>query len=685
MYARLLLISLCWNLILSCTFAQDPELILSEKIQAMDHEEVSQVFLEEIEAELRGILDRPIDLNTGQLSLLSEAGIITTGQVLAIEQHKAKFGPLLSFEELQVSRAFTIDELYALRPFVVVDKSVSPAISDPVRLFSIADHHLLLRYSGTVEKADAYQEKKYPGSPGRLYMRYRMQAGRYLRVGLTGEKDAGEEFFQGNRKDGFDFYSGFVFLEEPVKVIKSCVAGDFSMSMGQGLIMHNGFGFGKSVFVTQVKKGAGGLRPYSSVLESGYFRGIGASLRLPYRLEGEVFYSKVRRDANILADTVLPDNGEPRIIRFSSLQQSGLHRTQAEQEDRKSLKQRNLGLRIGKRTPWFDVHLNVLHEHYDKVQQPAPGLYNLFKPSGQDFLNFSLDYGITWNNLQLFGEIASDNSFDIAVVSGLLITLGPKVDLALHGRYVPVQYYSPNANFFAETSTGNNERGLYSAIVIRPLKGLEISAYSDSWYHPWLRFTSDAPSRGRENFVKISYGKRRKWSLDLQFKSERKELNGTNNDRKLDGLEERLKNQLRMHFKRNISRDLEFRSRVEYTLLTFEGEKEQGLLIAQDILFKPIGKPYSCTFRSALFSTGGYNSRVYAYENNIAYAGSVSAFSDEGLRYYLNLRYKGLKHISIESRIARTIYTNVRTIGSGNDEIQGRVKTEFALQLMMNF
>lgn len=84
--------------------------------------------------------------------------------------------------------------------------------------------------------------------------------------------------------------------------------------------------------------------------------------------------------------------------------------------------------------------------------------------------------------------------------------------------------------------------------------------------------------------------------------------------------------------------------------------------------------------RLQYFETGSYNSRLYAYENDVLYSYSIPVFSDKGIRYYLSYNYDLTKKISFWFRWAQTIYSGNGVIGSGSDEIEGNRKTEIKLQ-----
>jgi hypothetical protein len=55
---------------------------------------------------------------------------------------------------------------------------------------------------------------KYLGSPPKLFFRYRYQDKNLLQYGIVGDKDAGEQFFKGAQKYGFDFYSFHFFARK---------------------------------------------------------------------------------------------------------------------------------------------------------------------------------------------------------------------------------------------------------------------------------------------------------------------------------------------------------------------------------------------------------------------------------------------------------------------------------------
>jgi hypothetical protein len=85
------------------------------------------------------------------------------------------------------------------------------------------------------------------------------------------------------------------------------------------------------------------------------------------------------------------------------------------------------------------------------------------------------------------------------------------------------------------------------------------------------------------------------------------------------------------------------------------------------------------------FETDGYDSRLYAYENDVLYSFSIPVFYDKGYRYYVNVNYDVNKKMTVWLRWAQTIFKNKETIGSGLDEITGNKRTEVKLQMLYSF
>jgi hypothetical protein len=96
-----------------------------------------------------------------------------------------------------------------------------------------------------------------------------------------------------------------------------------------------------------------------------------------------------------------------------------------------------------------------------------------------------------------------------------------------------------------------------------------------------------------------------------------------------------------------------------------------------DIFYQPRFIRVSANLRLQYFETDGYDSRLYAYENDVLYYYSIPVFFDKGYRYYMNINYTFSKKFSCWFKWSQTIYQDKTSIGTGLDEIQGSHKSEF--------
>lgn len=115
------------------------------------------------------------------------------------------------------------------------------------------------------------------------------------------------------------------------------IIGDFAPSFGQGLIVHNGFGAGKTSMVMLIRKQGAVFRPYTSVNETGYFRGIANVLNLSPSLKMAWLFSNKDIDAHLSSQN--QDSTQSEIV---SILKSGYHRTLNELGNKQNANQKIL-------------------------------------------------------------------------------------------------------------------------------------------------------------------------------------------------------------------------------------------------------------------------------------------------------------------------------------------------------
>ena len=181
------------------------------------------------------------------------------------------------------------------------------------------DESLLLRAGQVLEKSKGFEKPSdpdasyYEGSAQKVFIRYTYNYKQLLSFGFTGEKDAGEPFFRGAQRYGFDFYSFHFFLQR-AGIVRALAIGDFTVNLGQGLIQWQTFSATKSSQAMAIKREAACLRPYHSAGEFNFHRGVGISLEKG-RWQTNLFISSQRISTNMESDTSGSDD------LFSSFQQ----------------------------------------------------------------------------------------------------------------------------------------------------------------------------------------------------------------------------------------------------------------------------------------------------------------------------------------------------------------------------
>jgi hypothetical protein len=689
-YARPLPLLLLFAIIFLQTFpvyAQQPETPavteqqIENNVAANDEEETEDdSYLQQMQQYLKD----PLDLNTADETALKELLLLNPIQIQNLLSYRNLFGKFISIYELQAVPGWDIVTIKKLQPYIVVSDRIN-VFTSIRQLLNNGRHSILIRAAQVLERSKGYSSDPaatnnyYLGSQQKILLRYKYAYKNLLQYGIVAEKDAGEQFFKGNQKHGFDYYSAHFFVKN-LGSIKTLALGDFTVNLGQGLTSWQSLAFKKGADVMNLKRQGPVLRPYNSAGEINFHRGIGITLAKK-NWEATLFASYRKIDANLVPDTLSSSDDF-----VSSLQTSGYHRTANEIADKGIQRQLAFGGNISYQYKKWHVGVNGVHYRLKlpliKDEEP----YNKYALSGTSFGNYSVDYSYTRKNIHFFGEAAITNRFNKAFINGVLISAAGNVDVSLLYRNIEKSYQSLYTNAFTESTYPTNEKGLYAGISIRPFISIRIDAYADHFKFPWLRYRVDRPSTGSDFFVQLTYSPNKQLEIYTRYHSETKAINVNPDDLTLPPVPLQPKQSWRVNTSYKINQAVTLKSRVEMTW--FDKKKvpgEKGALLYFDIQFKPPLKPFSAGLRVQYFETEGYNSRIYAYENDVLYSFSVPVFYDKGYRYYLNFNYDVSKKLTFWGRVAQTLYPDKTLIGTGLDEIKGSKRTQVEMQLLYIF
>ena len=647
---------------------------------------------------LQDFIRHPININKAAQTDFEQLKLLTTEQITAILNHRNQQGLYFTLYELQ--SVLDLNTIHRILPFITVDNDLDDYQLALNQWFKRGKNDVFVRMDRRLEKSKGFLKSDgsgYLGDANKLYARYRYSFGNKLSYGITLEKDAGERL-----NSRLDFASFHFQINNMYKRLKTLCLGDYSVSLGQGLIHENGFSLGKSAMVLSIEKNAPPIKRYSSSNEANFLRGVAAHFDLSSLFgekrgsviarheatEGVVFASYRQRDGNLVKRIDAQNLDD--LSAISALQTIGFHRTRLEIDDKNAVNLLTLGGRILRTTRRGSIALNTVFNQFDKTIQPRVKPYNDFTFKGKNLLNISTDYKWTYQNVHLFGETALSDNLGYATLNGLVLGLDKRLSFSALHRFFSLKYQALNAQPFSESSKINDENGLYLGLEYKLSKRLIVSAYADFWQHQWWRFRVDAPSNGHEYFIKSAF-KFKNTEGYLQVRTKTKQENATRSDSsKVNQIMDKTKTQIRFHFQNSLTKHLILRNRLELSAYQ-DDEQSKGFVIWQDIIWKGTlsskrtDDPLSITSRLAFFDTDNYQSAIYAFENDLMYNFNVQPYYYRGTRFYINVGYNFNKNMLLECRLARTHLTNQNTIGSGLDEIKGNHRTDVKMQVQFSF
>lgn len=631
---------------------------------------------EELLEQYQHYLEQPLNLNLASEEQLRHLRLLTEQQLCELLAYRKRYGYFLSMYELQAVKFFDIETIYKIIPYVTVERQLKSPPSMQ-RMINNGRNTLMIRYSRILEDSEAYQKSSYFGNADRIYARYKFNYSDKLSFGITAEKDPGEAFFKAPQKYGFDFYSAHFFYK-PNKLIQSVVLGDYEVKAGQGLIIWNGFGYGKVSDPLYVRKTANILKPYTSVDENRFLRGTAATFKFN-NIYLTPFFSSKTIDATVSATE---DKGYTTEV--STLLITGLHRTASELSNKNSIIQTVGGAHLKYRFSKIDVGLTVTYASLSADLQPKDAAYNYFRFSGKEALNAGFDYTYVNKGRLFFGETAISSNGGVATLNGFTTKLDLKNTVTILHRYYHKKYHTFFGNSFSESSGINNENGLFISLNSSISKKVRFQGYVDLFKHPWLKYLIDAPSSGADYSGRLIFTPNRKTEIFAQVRWEQKQQNESDNTTPVDHLISHIKKGIRINVAHQPQPRVQLKSRAEYNYYTDEnGADERGFLIYQDVSYQFLKIPFKISMRYTLFDTDSWNTRIYAYENDVLYAFSVPAYNDEGARYYLLANYKINRNIEFWGKIAQFYYPQKEVIGTGKEAIEGNRKTDLKLQMRL--
>jgi len=399
-------------------------------------------------------------------------------------------------------------------------------------------------------------------------------------------------------------YGGYVQLSN-IGRLKRFVGGCYQARFGQGLVTNHFFHTGKSSRVMQTGNDRPGLSKVSSAGSQRY-QGAGATVTAGKHTEVSGWYSV----------------------------------------DRNKVWHHAIGANVSANFRRLHVGVTVMEHLYSDSLPVRNTYYNGAYFRGKQQCVVGADIKYTWRQLQLFAEMAAaeNTAWGYGGIAGARFMPAPDIGILALYRYYSPAFDNAYGYAFSDGSRLGDEQGGYLGVEYKGLRHWRLSAYGDVFH-----------------FAGPKYGIRQSGTIGYDVLAQAEYL-GSRSTAMLQ-LRSRTKGDVRTHRARAeytcTLGDWRFHTRADASLVHGTDASQPltcGVSAYQDIEYHVRAVPMVVQLRLQGFDVRNWANRIYAYENDVLYAFSIPAAYGVGGRWYVNMRYKISKQLSLYLRASETVY-----------------------------
>lgn len=632
-------------------------------------QEQSEMLLEEYQLQQENLRFRKLDLNRADRQDLLQSGLLSQTEIDALLDHRARFGALLAWYELQVIPGFGPARLAVLQAHCEV--SAGHQRDSWRNSWREARHSVMSRSDFNWPLAVGYSNQRridgqshYAGSPLGQRLQYRQQ-GLMHKAALTLSREAGEL--------GFDRLGGHVQLQSNGR-IKRLVLGDYHLQWGEGLVANTGFGAMRGTtldgfyFPGMQLKGASGAQLF------GTYRGAIAQIRLNNRWHWVPWLYRMHWSSSL--QSLSDGNGH-----FSSINRSGLHRTPTERLNRHNLQVQGWGSVMQYQNQGFYLVAGIQYLQLGWPASPNPEAYRMLQPTGPDRWHASLSHQYRMRRMQFQGELVWQAQGGMAIVQQWFANLPGNLQSRVAFRHFNPQFHSYLGNSLQRGSEVSNEQGWLFNLQYQPGRKLTIAAFADFYRYPWLRYRIDEPAAGSEQRLLLHWQADKHKSLSWQTRYEEFERNGSATDWSGTQTFKRFRHNLQYH--EQVSENWDYSWQWGFnTLYTPNAQPANAHALLLRLRYAYENWRFATQF--SFFDVPDYDNRFFFTEPDVLYGAGMAQLSGSGQRFVLLFQYKQ-RRFDLWLRYARMQQTDRDQIGSGLDQLPGNLRHQIRLQLQWKY
>ncbi len=600
------------------------------------------------------LFEDPVMINSGDEKEITRLFFLTDFQIKALADHVRRAGRIISHFEIANIPGFDRETVEMMIPFITLEESLQN-FNDSARL----RHSVLTNF---IYKS-SLEDTTLLGSPWKILTKYKLMSGSFS-GGFTAEKDPGEKCFTDNPPLP-DFFSAYL-TYKGAGLIKRIVLGDYSARFGQGTSMNTGIRTGLSLTAPGYLAGRSEIRPYTSTDENNFLRGTAAEFSVR-NLDMSIFFSANKIDAT------LNDSGNSMDLSIRSFYKTGLHSTPATIIKRDAVTETTYGINMSYNL--YNLRVGFMWSENSLSLPVIPVITNpadKYDFKGNKNTLYTLYYNSLFKRFLFFGEFSSGGQDKYALVQGLTLRPSDRLNINFMFRDYSTGYVSFHGNGPGGSSPNSNEYGILGNFIYEAAKYLFINAGSEIKYYPWLRYRCSAPSMAKRYELKIRYYPSDRLTFETLYNYRFSMVDGQD-DIGIPKQDEIITQSIRGSVKYSPADNITFVTRIDYKEVGPSGSR--GSLLLQDMNIKLKKVPVSLWVRYCIFNTGGFESGLYTWENDLLYSFSVPVMYGSGSRVYLMVSWK----IGDKGEIRLKYATTTSVTKTSFDEFQ-----EFRIQFKIN-
>ena len=615
---------------------------------------------------LADLEQNPININTATRDDLAQIPFLTDREIEAICAYIHVHGAMKTTGELAMTGIIGRDKCRLLPFFLYAGEQEKKLFPDLGTILSKGRHSVIATakvplYSRRGDR-DGYLGYKY-----RHDVRYSFNFSDRVKAGIVGAQDAGEPFFAGRNRMGYDYYSFYLMIRK-MGCLKALAVGRYRIGLGMGLVVNGNFSLGKTSALASLGRMDNVIRVHSSRSDGNYLQGAAATVEVANGLDLTAFVSYRDIDATLNSDKET----------VSTIVKTGYHRTQTEMDKKNNTSQTLFGGNIHYFKSGFHAGATAVYTSLDRELKPKTSqIYRRHYAAGRRFWNVSAEYGYTGHRLSVRGETATGGCHAVATANTVSFGVLPELDIMLLQRFYSFRYYSLFSRGFSEGGAVQNESGVYAGADWRPVSRLHVTAYVDFARFAWPKYRASDTSQASDNFVSATYTAG-SWTFSSRYRLKIRQYDNEEKTSIINKTEHRMRASVRYE-----GAQWSMRTQADFVSSSYK-KSSRGWMISHDVKCSPV-RWLMVDASASIFDTDDYDSRVYAYEHGMLYSVYFPAFYGRGIRYALFANADISRLLTVSAKLGTTDYFDRDHIGSGMQQTDRSSVTDVEVQARIKF